>query len=49
MKGGEKPAELRRPKRRLDRLEVLASVLNSQSRTQGLRIGLYLVESEPTT
>ena len=48
MKGGEKPAELRRLKRRLDGLGVFASVLDSQSRTQGLRIELYLMECEPT-
>ena len=49
MKGGEKPAELRRLKRRLDGLEVLAGVLDSQSRAQGLRIELYLAECEPTS
>jgi hypothetical protein len=49
VKGGEKPAELRGLEHRLDGLEVFASVLDSQSRTQGLRIELYLMECEPTT
>jgi hypothetical protein len=43
------PAELRRLKRRLDWLEAFASVLDSQLRTQGLRIELHLEECEPAT
>jgi hypothetical protein len=42
------PAELRRLKRRLDWLETFVSVLDSQLRTQGLRIDLHLEECEPT-
>ncbi len=41
------PAELRRLKRRLDWLETFVSVLDSQLRTQGLRIELHLEECEP--
>jgi hypothetical protein len=41
------PAELRRLKRRLDWLETFVSVLDSQLRTQGLRIDLHLEECEP--
>ena len=40
------PAELRRLKRRLDWLEAFASALDSQMRTQGLRIELHLEECE---
>ena len=43
------PTELRRLKRRLDWLETFVSVLDSQLRTQGLRIELHLEECEPTT
>lgn len=43
------PAELGRLKRRMDWLETLMTVLDSQLRTQGLRIELYLEECEPTT
>ena len=42
------PVELRRLKRRLDWLETFVSVLDSQLRTQGLRIELHLEECEPT-
>jgi hypothetical protein len=42
------PAELRRLKRRLDWLEAFVSALDSQLRTQGLRIELHLEECEPT-
>jgi hypothetical protein len=42
------PAELRRLKRRLDWLEAFVSALDSQLRTQGLRIDLHLEECEPT-
>ena len=41
------PAELRRFRRRLDWLEAFASVLDSQLRTQGLRIELHLEECDP--
>jgi len=43
------PTELGRLKRRLDWLETFVSVLDSQLRTQGLRIELHLEECEPTT
>ena len=41
------PAELRHLRRRLDWLEAFASVLDSQLRTQGLRLELHLAECEP--
>jgi hypothetical protein len=41
------PAEVRRLKRRLDWLETFVNVLDSQLRTQGLRIELHLEECEP--
>ncbi|MGH3253614.1 MAG: hypothetical protein ACRDOI_46400 [Trebonia sp.] len=42
------PAELGRLKRRMDWLETFVTVLDSQLRTQGLRIELHLEECEPT-
>jgi hypothetical protein len=41
------PAELRRIKRRLDWLEALVSIVDSQLRTQGIRIELHMTECEP--
>jgi hypothetical protein len=43
------PVELRRLRRRLDWLETFVSVLDSQLRTQGLRIELHLEECDPPT
>lgn len=40
-------AELRRLKRRLDWLETFVTVLDTQLRTQGLRIEMHLEECEP--
>jgi hypothetical protein len=41
------PAELRRLKHRLDWLETFVTILDSQLRTQGLRIEIHLEECEP--
>lgn len=40
-------AELRHLKRRLDWLEAFVSIVDSQLRTQGVRIVLHLEECEP--